>query len=109
VVLADHGDSFVDPGAFGVAEPGHVALDAADEPPDPGDLFLGGGGISAGPLVGAVDGGGEPFPGAQQVIEVGGQVGEVGDVRKWSQPAQRNRTGQAPPPAATLDGSVQRP
>ena len=27
-----------------------------------------------------VDGGGEPFPGAQQVIEVGVQVGQVGDV-----------------------------
>jgi hypothetical protein len=30
-------------------------------------------------------------------------------VRKWSQPAQRNRTGQAPPPAFTLDGSPQVP
>ena len=59
---------------------GDVAFDPADEPPDPGDLLLGGGGVGAGPLVDAVDGGGEPFPGAQQVIEVGGQVGEVGDV-----------------------------
>ena len=41
---------------------------------------LGGGGVGARPLVDAVDGGGEPFPGAQQVIEVGGQVGQVGDV-----------------------------
>ena len=30
-------------------------------------------------------------------------------MRKWSQPAQRNRTGQAPPPAFTLDGSPQVP
>src|SRR5439155_4099127 len=59
---------------------GDVAVDPADEPPDPGDLLLGGGGVGAGPLIDAVDGGGEPFPGAQQVIEVGGQVGEVGDV-----------------------------
>ena len=58
------GDSFADPGAFGVAEPGQVTLDAADEPPDPGDLFLGGGGVGAGPLIDPVDGGGEPFPGA---------------------------------------------
>jgi tetratricopeptide (TPR) repeat protein len=27
-------------------------------------------------------------------------------VRKWSQPAQRNRNGQACPPALTLDGSA---
>ena len=63
-----------------VAEPGDVAFDAADELPDAGDLLLGGGGVGAGPLVDAADGGGEPFAGAQQVIEVGGQVGEVGDV-----------------------------
>ena len=31
-------------------------------------------------LVDAVDGGGQALPGAQQVIEVGGQVGQVGDV-----------------------------
>jgi hypothetical protein len=30
-------------------------------------------------------------------------------VRKWSQPAQRNRNGQAWPPAATLEGSAQTP
>ena len=30
-------------------------------------------------------------------------------VWKWSQPAQRNRTGQAPPPAWTLEGSLQVP
>lgn len=30
-------------------------------------------------------------------------------VEKWSQPTQRNRRGQAPPPAATLDGSEQMP
>ena len=41
---------------------------------------LGGGGVGAGPLVDPVDGGGQPFPGAQQVIEVAGQVGQVRDV-----------------------------
>ena len=30
-------------------------------------------------------------------------------MRKWSQPAQRNRNGQAWPPAVTLDGSAQTP
>lgn len=30
-------------------------------------------------------------------------------MRKWSQPTQRNRYGQAPPPAVTLDGSAQVP
>ena len=39
-----------------------------------------GGGVGACPLVDAVDGGGEAFPGAEQVVEVSGQVGEVGDV-----------------------------
>ena len=67
-------------GALGVGELGDVAFDAVDEPPDAGDLLLGGGGVGAGPLVDAVDGGGEPFAGAEQVIEVGGQVGQVGDV-----------------------------
>ena len=41
--------------------------------------WLGGGGLGAGPVVDA-GGGGEPFAGAEQVIEVGGQVGQVGDV-----------------------------
>ena len=63
-VLADHGDSLAHLGALGAGELGDVAVDPADEPPDPGDLLLGGGGISAGPLIDAGDGGGEPFPGA---------------------------------------------
>ncbi len=73
-------DGLVDLGALGVGELGDVAVDPGDQRPDAGDLLLGGGGVGAGPLVGAVDGGGQPFPGLQQVIEVGGQVGEVGDV-----------------------------
>ena len=60
-VLADHGDSLVHLGALGPGELGDVAVDPADEPPDPGDLLLGGGGVGAGPLLNAVDGGGEPF------------------------------------------------
>ena len=57
-----------------------VAVDAGDEPPDPGDLLLGGGGVGAGPVVDAVDGRGQSFAGAEQVVEVGGQVGQVGHV-----------------------------
>ena len=43
-------------------------------------ISSGGGGVGAGPLVDPVEGGGEPFAGAQQVVEVGGQLGQVGDV-----------------------------
>ena len=64
-------DGVLDLGSLGVVELGDVAFDAVDQPPDPGDLFVGGGGVGAGPLVEAIDGGGEAFAGAQQVIEVG--------------------------------------
>ena len=57
-----------------------IAVDAADEPPDPGDLLLAGGGVGAGPFVDAVDGRGQAFTGAQQVIEIAGEVGQVGRV-----------------------------
>lgn len=56
-----------------------VIFDLVDELPDLGDLVFGGGGGGARPVLGA-GGGGEPFTGAQQVVEVGGQVGQVGDV-----------------------------
>ena len=79
-VTAHHRDGLVDLGSLGVVELGDIALDAVDQPPDPGDLLLGGGGVGAGPLVDPVDGGGQPFPGAQQIIEVCLQVGQVRDV-----------------------------
>ena len=44
-VLADHGDRVLDLGAFSVGELRYVTLDLVDELPDPGDLFLGGGGV----------------------------------------------------------------
>jgi hypothetical protein len=59
-VLADDGDCFAGAGAFGGGQLGD--------------------GVGAGPVVDAADGGGEPFPGAEQVVEGGGQVGQVGDV-----------------------------
>ena len=77
---ADHGDRLVDRGAVDVTGLVEVAVDAGDEPPDPGDLLLAGGGVDAGPVVDAVDGRGESFTGAEQVVEVGGQVGQVGHV-----------------------------
>ena len=79
-VTADDRDRVVDLGSVGRVELGDVALDPGDQPPDPGDLLLGRGGVGAGPLVDAVDGGGQPFPGAQQVIEVCLQVGQERDV-----------------------------
>jgi hypothetical protein len=64
-VTAHHSDGVIDLDPLGGAELGEVCFDAVDEPPDPGDLLLGGGGVGAGPLVDAVDGGGQPFAGAQ--------------------------------------------
>jgi len=54
-VVAHCGDGVVDLGLLGLVELGDVAVDVVDQPPDPGDLFLGGGGVGAGPLVEAVD------------------------------------------------------
>ena len=51
----------------------------ADELADAGDFLLGRGGGGAGPVIDAGHGG-EFLAGAEQVAEVGGQVGEVGDV-----------------------------
>src|SRR5680860_1222526 len=57
-----------------------VSVDAADQPPDQGDLLLAGGGVGADPLINAIDGRGEAFAGLQQVIEIDAQVGQVGHV-----------------------------
>ena len=57
---------------------GDVAFDAADELAYLADLLFRRGRRGPGPAVAA--GGGEPFAGAEQVVEVGGQVGQVGDV-----------------------------
>ena len=52
----------------------------------------------------------EAFPGAEQVVEVGGQVGQVGHVGAEVVAAgAAEPAGQAPPPACTLDGSVHAP
>ena len=56
------------------------------------------------PVVNAVDGCGEVLAAAQQVIEVGGEVWQVGHVgaEVVTGPAQRNRIGQAPPPGGDV-------
>ena len=78
-VTADYGDGFADLGLLGIAEFGDVTFDRGDQVPDPGDFLLGGGGVGAGPVIDTVDGGVQAFPGPQQVVEVGGQVRQVGD------------------------------
>ena len=74
------GDGVVDLGSFGLVESGDVTGDAVDQPPDESDLLRGGCGVGAGPFVDPFHGGGQPFAGAQQVVEVGGQLGQVRDV-----------------------------
>ena len=101
-VTAHDGDRVVDAGSLGVVEVGDVAFDAVDQPPDPGDLLFGGGGVGAGPVVDPVDGGGQPFAGAQQIVEVGLQVGQERDVGAeviTAGAAEPDRAG----PAAGLD------
>ena len=98
-MAAYHGDRLVDGGAFGVADLVEVAVNAGDQPPDPGDCGLARGGVAAGLLIDTVDGSGETFAGAEQDIEVDAQVGQVGhDGAEVVATAQPNRTGQASPP-----------
>jgi len=63
-VTAHHSDGVIDLDPLGGGGLGEDCFDAVDQPPDPGDLFVGGGGVGAGPLVEAIDGGGEAFAGA---------------------------------------------
>jgi hypothetical protein len=63
-VFADHRDGLVYLGAFSRIERGDVSFDPVDQPPHPGDLLVGGGDVGAGPVLDAVDGGGEAFSGA---------------------------------------------
>ena len=79
----DGGERWRRPGRPGPVRLGvscvEVASDLADQAADAGDLLVGGRGLGAGPVV-DVDGGAQPFPVAQQVVEVGVEVGQVGGV-----------------------------
>jgi hypothetical protein len=79
-MTAHNGHRVVDLRSLGVVEFGDVAFDPVDQPPDSDDLLLGGSGVGAGPFVDPVDSRGQPFAGAQQVFQVGLQVGQEGDV-----------------------------
>src|SRR6478609_4863612 len=68
------GDGGVDLGSLGVGKAYEVAVDSVDQLPDSSDLLLGGSGVGTSPFIETVDGSGQPFPGAQQIVEVAGQV-----------------------------------
>jgi hypothetical protein len=73
-VTTDDGDGVVDLGSLGVGKAYEVAVDSVDQLPDSSDLLLGGSGVGTSPFIETVDGSGQPFPGAQQIVEVAGQV-----------------------------------
>ena len=56
-----------------------AVADLIDEAADAADLFLGGHGFGAGPMI-EFGGGEQSFAGPQEVVEVGVEVGQVGDV-----------------------------
>ena len=68
-----------------------------------------GGGVGAGPVVHPVDGGGQSFAGAQQIVEVCLQVGQERDVGAEVVAAGAAEPDRRAPPALTLVGSVQVP
>ena len=77
---APGGHRVVDAGLLGLVEVRDVGFDAVNQSSDPSDFLVGRGGVGAGPVVDPVDGGGQSFPGAQQIVEVGLQVGQERDV-----------------------------
>ena len=78
-MAANSGHSVVDLSAFFGAQVVQAGTDVCDESADAGDLVLGRHGLGACPVVEAM-GGEHPLPVAQKVVQVGLQVGEVGDV-----------------------------
>ena len=89
-VAADHGDCLVNLGALGSGQVAETGRDAADKGTQAADLLAGGHGVGCGPPVDAAiggvlpggdrEGGGEALAGTEQVIKIGGQVGEVGGI-----------------------------
>ena len=78
-MAADDGDGLADLLALGGGQVIEPVLDPGDELPDPGDLLGGGDGFGSYPLV-DVGRGEHAFPVAEQIIEIGVQVRQVGDV-----------------------------
>ena len=76
---ANNVDGVEDFGSFGRFQVAEVVFHAAYQPTDAVDLRVAGGGLDAGPFV-ELGGGGDAFPVRQQLVEVGAEFGEVGDV-----------------------------
>ncbi len=78
-MAADDLDGFVDAGTLVGVEVIEAGVDTSDQGAYAFDLLLRGGRLGAGPVV-ELGGGEKAFPAAQQIVEVGLQVGQVGDV-----------------------------
>src|SRR5665811_2085204 len=77
---ADGGDGCPGGGAVVLVQAGDHFVVGAQQPADGVDLFLGGGGVAAGPVGQGRDGGGQPFSVGEQLGEVAAQLGGVGGV-----------------------------
>src|SRR5258708_29080877 len=77
--LADHGDRLGDAGLVLLAEVADIGFDAADQPPQLGDLLIAWSQLCSRPLLQA-SGGPEAFPVGEQLLQVGLQLGQVGRV-----------------------------
>src|SRR5450759_181361 len=77
---ADGGDGCPGGGTVVLVQAGDHFVVGAQQPADGVDLFLGGGGVAAGPVGQGRDGGGQPFPVGEQLGEVAAQLGGVGGV-----------------------------
>ena len=75
----DHRGGLFDLGSFVVGEVVQVLLDPVDQILDPADLLLGRQRLGLGPVV-QIGGGEDAFAVTQQVVQVGGEIGQVGDV-----------------------------
>src|SRR5260370_5776513 len=95
--LADHGDCVGDQGLVLLGKVLDVGLDAADQLPQLGDLFLARGELGFGPVL-KVGGGLDPFPVGEQLLQVGLQLGQVGRVAAEMPAAQAGQLLVACPP-----------
>jgi hypothetical protein len=77
--LADDGYRVGDQGLVLLGKIGDVGLDAADQLPQLGDLFLARGELGFGPVL-QFGGGSDSFPVGEQLLQVGLELGQVGRV-----------------------------